>query len=427
MNSQNSLQPINLARWLANKAFLSFSLTLATVSEARFNHLDANQIDPEPLAKEMLIDAKSYEFFESSKKRWDASQNGYRISSGSLSADRFYLVENIKLHSGTEENLSLSYKSRRLESLSESISDEILRVDWSFMDQAYLAFMADGNTFKKHGDLGIAFGAGKNPGDFLELFYYQVDMYYNSKEPVAGNTYSKKPWSAGLNFKHQFASKVEIEGAAEFDAPITWNKVSQNEIYNYSRRSSQLKLKKTSSDEIMFVAESLYEDKNESTQKQTGSRVESMNRRFSQFDLYAVRPANFESQYQKSGIQITRNSTKQKGVFFEEELLPGVIERTEVIGYYLKYRPFLDFDATYFQWGLYISEVLLETYESSQTKDIESTEIKLQTAWESLLNMNSSIVLNLNWNIDRLISHYPYTEKDFLPWNGGNVQLQLQF
>ena len=52
-------------------------------------------------------------------------------------------------------------------------------------------------------------------------------------------------------------------------------------------------------------------------------------------------------------------------------------------------------------------------------------EVKAQVAWDYTYNDSASAFVNTTWDLDQLSSDFPYTEKSFNPWGGGNVNVQI--
>ncbi|MEZ4744101.1 MAG: hypothetical protein R3B45_16910, partial [Bdellovibrionota bacterium] len=393
---------------------------------ARFSHVDAEQIDPEPTDSELVIDAKSYEFFESSKSKWEDSKNGYRISAGSLNANRFYLIESIKLFSASDTSLNFFYTRERKEDLSEAMIDEVLRLQWAWQSILYTSLLADGNTHKKHGDLGFAVGIGDYSTKFIEIYYYQVDLYYNYKEPLADNRLSKTPATIGMQFNHTIHNNLVGKGKFEYDRPTNWQIQSEDRKYFYHRSQGEIHLEWQKSTQTKFILNSFYDHKSEGLEKiSMPDEVENMKRITYSLDLYNVASENSSIAFYKSGIQFYSRAYN----FSSSPILTEhkSIKRKELTLYLLNYNPLINTEKIFFQRGVFVSRVHLQKSKNSLSQISENTEIKLLTALEKILGEKSSVVLNANWNIDQLYKNFPYNKKRFLPWNGGNVQLQIQF
>ena len=82
-----------------------------------------------------------------------------------------------------------------------------------------------------------------------------------------------------------------------------------------------------------------------------------------------------------------------------------------------QYEPFRGSADIRWQWGAQINTVRLR-----QSGLVQTTEIKIQLAFDVTLNKNSFLFFNTTWDLDELYRNFPYGDKPFKPWGGGNVQ-----
>jgi len=78
----------------------------------------------------------------------------------------------------------------------------------------------------------------------------------------------------------------------------------------------------------------------------------------------------------------------------------------------------------FFQYGLYVSWV---DQRRDPGESETSTQIKFKFAWDYRFAGQGHMFVSSNWDIDGIFQNYPYKEKPFRPWNGGNIQFILAF
>jgi hypothetical protein len=74
------------------------------------------------------------------------------------------------------------------------------------------------------------------------------------------------------------------------------------------------------------------------------------------------------------------------------------------------------------EWGLTLNQVRLR-----ETKKDRSTEVKLNWGPDLQLSKEARMKINSTWDIDQLVSDFPFRKKGFHPWGGGRVSILMQF
>ncbi len=177
---------------------LSLHGTMVSVAFGRFDHRDADEVDREEnFGREAVIDELSYQFPIRLKQSWQKAKTGFRASGGSLDVNRFHYVEDIKLKVESE-NLFAYFRQEIEQTKVEEIRDRRLAFGYRGDHKFGAAILSDGDTYKKWADVGLAIDYQAEDKGSLEIYYFDVDYYYNSKESEEGDRYERLPWSAGV-------------------------------------------------------------------------------------------------------------------------------------------------------------------------------------------------------------------------------------
>lgn len=413
-------------------SFLCFS----PKSLARFSHLDADEIDQEEvLNSESYNDATAYRFSSLWNRSWDKTNLGYRVSAGSLNANKSLIVEDIKLQTDRARPVSIGYERHRNEDLLERRAEQELRLNFSLFDapslgsKVYTSVLADGGHFKKWSDLGLAVGVLGTDRHFSEIYYESVDHFYNTKETGVGDRYSKKPWSVGLKDFRALTSTVEMKFFAEFDAPMQWNRPTQNYDYEYARQNISLEFGWHLDEENHLTWKGNYENKEESRQwfdinlkKKLERKVfeQDVNYRRStsalDYNEFGLRPVIRKAEYAYSGNAVDPEKDEPG------ELSPNTA-RQEVLAYWFSHQAISDSQMHCVQYGTIANHSKI----GEGTQDSFTNEVKFQFAYEHWINETSALLLNTNWDVDYLATKFPYSKNSFHPWDGGDIQIMATF
>lgn len=434
--------------WICSLPFdpaLLVALALALYprgASARFRHGDAERIDREEgLRSEAMLDKLSYRQTWQMRERWRQHLVGYQTGAGSMDAAFFHHYEDIRIGTDPMRELAVGFERRRREDVVEVRADDEARIGWRPARGIYqLAVLGDGGTSKKWDDLGIALAAWPSPFQRLEAYSFSVDHYYADKEvDNPDDEYARRPWSAGLRGAWQTSSGAWFEGDVGHDAPTRWQRRSYGYTYDYARRRARVSVATprlgggwTLSGRV--EAEEKYEQKFWYATAGEEAATKTMRRRTLELGLEGHH-AIASDRYRELGLLVVGRDASYRNVNLERA---GLMEqpsptsrRRELLAFALQNQTVDEADRHRFEWGLFASRVTVQrefaAFGFGAERAFDNFEVKFHTAWEYILGPQGSILFGLNYNVDRIVKDFPYTEHPFRPWNGGNLQLQAVF
>lgn len=165
------------------KSRLIFILILLTSNNALAYDHDLS-INRPNFNTESFLDVNKAEFNEDLNDQWYLSENGWRISSHSLTSDLTYLNTEIKLHQPLSDyaGMRLHYQQEFLYT-DRDINALDLEFDVTPFPRYPVSFSILGNfNYEKSGsDQGAAITYGKRTANFIHYSEMKIDKYYNAK------------------------------------------------------------------------------------------------------------------------------------------------------------------------------------------------------------------------------------------------------
>lgn len=188
---------------------------------ARFHPQDQTEIDQEALMNsEFYNDLYSYRFPYDWEESWQSVRIGYRSNYGSLDIRRFHMTEEIRLRFLDAGKAGFSFRQERVESVNQFDFNQEIRISLPLGSWAHLSFLGDGGTFKKWRDLGFALSYGlPEQNNWLDLSFWSVDHYYNTKTEHSEDQYRRKPYTMALRGRWIWPSALHLNVSAEYDSP----------------------------------------------------------------------------------------------------------------------------------------------------------------------------------------------------------------
>jgi hypothetical protein len=409
-------------------------IVIPTTAHARFLHTDADEIDQEETYNsESFNDAKAYEFPAYWNDFWMFEKLGYRITFGSLNANKFLVDEDLKLVSSSNYPVTFSFEHHRYDDLLERRLNQELRLIGGYETGVYAALTAEGGHFKRHGDMGGAFGWRFDPKSFVELYYTKVDLFYNVKQDLPGSSYIHEPWTVGVRWQQIDSVHHWWTASVEYDAPLLREDKQLSQDYRYQNQVFSLAWTQTMSLGI-WRGNIRGEKKTEARNFYTQDFHKKMYR------IAGVIDQSLEFAYEgmtmQPGILLVarRAEYDYRGVVSDPEKKPREGDDPDIIlrspdSYRREYMPYvvarhdIDPKVHLFQYGLYAANVEI----SESGKSSFSNEVKWQFAYEFRFSEKSYVLVNTAWDLDNMTTDFPYDKGIFRPWDGGNVQFYAVF
>lgn len=397
---------------------------------ARFNHHDADRIDPEERSNtETYNDLNSYRYPAVWDDLWERSQFGYRNSAGSLNVSRFRYDEDIKAAPQPRGKYTASFVQNRREDLVEQFMERELRLGWALLPHMRLSILGDGDTFKEFGDMGAALALYESEECLFELYYWNADNYYKSKKSDEAAYRIKDSQTFGTNIDFGTSeNKPKILLRLETDSPLDWHYPAAGFEYEYWRKFGGLKSEwpLSSENSLFFLTEQ--EEKMESKVSLTTiGAAKRMNRRTSTaeigLDQRVVDGANYRASLQHvlRRVHYQNGTVTEESPTWRESKSPEKVYRQEWGFIVTRYGQLNDVVAI--QHGAYINDVLIR----EDAAEWKTFEIKYQLMFDVALNQNARLGINTTWDIDQVVRDFPYPKTaPFRPWGGGDLQFLMR-
>lgn len=145
--------------------------------------------------EENFLDLKTYEFRKSLDHQWLQSDNGWRMTGGSVDIDRLYLDGELKINQDFSEKFTVRLRTEQLLFYSPKPEPHtMIEMDFHPWSQDYsFSFISNTAHDKRQVDMGGAVRIGQLPSRYLKYTWLDVDAFYNDKNDYDESYYSSKP------------------------------------------------------------------------------------------------------------------------------------------------------------------------------------------------------------------------------------------
>lgn len=396
---------------------------------ARFNHFDADRIDPEERSNtETYNDKNSYRYPRTWSDQWERTQFGYRSSAGSLNVSRFLYDEEIVIAPNPEAALTASFSQSRREDLVGQTVEREIRLGWSFVHGVRVSILGDGDTLKEFGDMGVALTLFESKATRLEMYYWNVDNYYKSKKSDELAHRPKDSQTFGIFIKDERASQgPHFSLRLENDSPLEWHYPARGFEYEYWRKYAAFNVDwLVASDKRLYIETRQEQKMERKTSLIVKGAAKRMLRRVSEVEVGIDQQASEDVLYTAAIQNILRHvdyvndKPQSDSLMWQESLSPSKVRRHEW-GLIVSRHGRIS-DHTAIQHGFYANDVLVR----EDAREWKTWELKYQLLFDFNLNPNTRLGVNTTWDIDQVTRDFPYSKKaPFRPWGGGDLQFQM--
>ena len=408
--------------------FVTCLFMFSGTATARFVHIDALIIDSEENRDtKSFLDLATYITPLYWERAWKLAKNGYKMTTGSVDGFQSIYDEKIKFEQGND-SFRIAFKQSRYED--KVVWDEENELDFIFSPTRNFEywFMASALGSKKWSDLGLALRfLDKENFNFL-LKFWVVDGFYHSKEVILTDTYEDYIYTFEVDLEAKMSKNLSFALHITYDSPLNWLRESQQYNYQYSKSFSDLEVRQSVGDywDLVFfgyaenkmeskiwsnIPGHQYSKKNDKDFYKAGLKVEYLKERYS---------LRLGAQY----LKITQRNenfgyTNEDGHIYKEP--PGESgNRTE-------YTAFIEcsfpvWDLTNIQTGYYHSKL-----ESSFYDPERSTQNKMQVMFDFRPSDETAVVLNLTYDVDKIMTRIENDFPDYNIYGGGNIQAMVYF
>ena len=144
---------------------------------------------------ENFLDLKAYEFSKSLDQQWYGSENGWRMTGGSVDIDRLFLDGQLKLKHQLSDKVDFRLNTeQRVFYAPKPVPHTMLEIDFHpWNPDISFSFLSNTAHDKRQVDIGGAIRVGQTPWHYLRLSWLDVDAFYNAKNSFDNSYYAKKP------------------------------------------------------------------------------------------------------------------------------------------------------------------------------------------------------------------------------------------
>jgi len=402
---------------------------LATPASARFLESDADRIDEEDrMHEENYNDKASYRYPVSWDRLWVDHDVGWRANAGSLSINRFDYREDIKLvASEGDVPFELGYVQTRRDDMIDQRLERELRVSYIGLAPFLATFLGDGNSHKEYGDMGAALAWRPGNGNFVEAYYWDPDLYFETKKSYSDDQILHRTHTTGLRGSWDLGI-LRASWEVSHDSPLLWSRPSHGYSYAFERRLIEWRLEGGGQQGWSGYLCGIHEGKREMKLWSVPVPAiyrKSMRRRSDNIEAGVVQSKSGED------IAVTVQMVQRDAHYeFEDIAMLGNGDYEEPPGrershwndhglYVTDHFPLEGVGGRakhFFQLGLYSNYVTVP-----ERKNTPWFEVKLQTAYDIRIGSHGGMFLNATWDLDQFTRSY---QKQ---WGGGSLAFFLLF
>jgi hypothetical protein len=404
-----------------------FFILIPELASARFLESDVDRVDQEErLNTETYNDKMSYRYPAEWNQVYEKSDAAVRLNAGSLNANRFDYYEDLKIYAANDTAGFQFYQHRHEDVLEQTTIREI-RASGFFENGLYVSMVADGGTFKEYGDVGWALGYGDVRRPLIEILYWSVDHFYDTKKSDPSDFRSSQTWSLAMKSNVSISDKFLFTILAEYDHPLKWERPSRGYTYGYQQQQVRID-SSYKIDEMQTISIEISTARKHERKTWDLLKYEKLLER--QVNISELKWSERESQeVNEVGIgYIDRRANYEHNVdpsikaqALPEDVGPNHSKRDEAVLWATRYKLWIG-DRHYMQYGFFLNYVNLK----ESRHDIVA-ESKAQWAWEYRYQAKTRVVLNTTWDINQLSDDFPYKKRSFKPWGGGDIQFIAAF
>jgi len=358
---------------------------------------------------------KAYDFRWSLQQQWHDTENGFRISGGSIGPDRLAIESEIRLKHSLSNDVDV-----RVQLKEETFYDkkplphpllEIALHPWLIPIE--LSVLGTAAYDKRQADLGAAISFGLRPQNYFRVIWLEQDYFYNSKNVFDESRYTQRPRVFQIHSDYWFNTQLHGQFSWQQSRPLTL--LLTEEKQKFQQKSKQLHLGLSyhyQQNNIFAIAYHNFEiDKSLEENEHQQQTIT-----FNSLDIHWTRFFYFSYEV-TVGSQLDIFSNQLRNITFPDQHFDDSFSTWQLYStLYHSYSSHAAWDI-----GLYMGRVKKEkNYLQKDISDTQknATETKLRTSWEyHSVNHNSSLIFHFSFNLDDLAND---------PGDGGGISFQMK-
>lgn len=380
---------------------------------------DDRTINDIHLKDESFLDINAHQFRKSLNLQWLETLNGWRATGGSVSTDRLFLYNELRLYKQLFNNVAfgMRYEQENFYARKPTPLPLIFIDVYPQPDQDIgVSIIGTPAYDKRQSDMGFAITLGRLPANYSRLSWLKVDKYYNEKNEFDDSYYEKFAESWMLEGTYKSGQQWVLHYDFRKETPLTF--IADNLTSRFRHQSYDYKLE---------VVRHL------SNQRLTGIKLRSLNS-----DRYLQETSSNQGQkldYQMLDIYWLDSKFDGNGELtlgfrfdtFKERLRDYQLSGNSYDFELTTWQPYASLFNNYsanqaWDLGLYLGwSDRYKQFKSSSDYEFndEGIQAKLRTSWQyHSIDKTSVLVITMTFNLDDLVND---------PGDGGGIYLQSRF
>ena len=411
---------------------------------AQFLHEDAETVDKEYYDTEYYFDIFAYRYSLGLENTWNAHEQSYRSSFGSIDGSHFYRSEDLKMKV-REGDLQLEYLYTNRQDFVEHKKTAVFKVSKFVNPDMAVSILNSADFYKKWADAGIGFELFENQRKHLSLQLWSIDPVYNIKEENKKDKYETRVWNVIADKQILLQGNDFISVGVNIDTPVVWNRKTLGYVYQYSRNQYSISSQNALSESWKLLSLTQFENKLESrdssgvpdsvadhTKETIPTTPLSLNRKIFQSHLEARLQENGAAEVHTFSLNYMRRDARYNYKIVpvdpnpksKSEWTSGLTD--EFIASAVSELPIYNSPTHFTRLGAstaFINEVTGNTDRKSQFR----IEAKVHTGYEFRLSDKGVLGLHISWDADNWARKI-FQGRDYeASWDGGNFQFAIGF
>lgn len=376
----------------------------------------AMQIEGYHLNPENFVDIQSFQFSPAQDRAWRRTEQGWRITGGSLGLDLLYLQWQVKLQERLASNLHTGLRIHHEEFYERKPLRFEVEVGWEALPALSIGLAGQPAYDKRSADYGAFLTWGDTTQTYLRLHQLRQDLFYNSKNfydqtrqsphPIENRlegTLLRPTWEVGLQWIEELPSQFwdpEIELLFDHKGQRQWlwfeHQLSGDWVFGWQGR--QLQSQKSREAALSWKSED--------------HRSQQV---YWQHQLLQVDGTLSSGTYLSAGLRwdlFQQQLWQYDAPLQNEDVELRTLQVFSTLRQPLKQQAF-------WEGGLYLGQVQewQQDFGLGQGITKESLEGKLRLSWgvEGLSVASGTLLFTSTWNLDNLANDF---------WDGGNITYQ---
>jgi len=415
MNDKHSFMLLLCKTSISFLRFLSF----ITLSYSAYAFDDDRNISDIHLKDESFLDINASEFRKSLEFLWIETLNGWRATGGSVSTDRLFFRNELRIQKNLSNALSFGMElDQETFYARKPVPLPLVFLDVYPVNTQNVGISLIGTPAydKRQSDIGYALTWGRRPSGFTRLSWLKLDKFYNDKNEFDDSYYQEYGESWKMEGVYRFSRGWLVQYGLNKDTPIDFIFENQTSRFQHKSNDYNIKLFKNLSATLFtgVTVRKLMLDK----QLQSTSSNERQQIDYAMLDAYWVDKAFRGNRELTLGIRYDN---------FQETLTDKI---AQVNSYDFKLTTWQAYSSLYYTYsihqawdlGLYLgwSERSKQYSTSSPDSfDDNGVQAKLRTSWQyHSIDKSSILLVSMSFNLDDLFND---------PGDGGGMYFQTKF